>query len=104
MEKKLCLKCNKKKSVNSFYNHTKTSSGKTCYCKLCCDVMSAEYRKTESWKIYIRNYMKERYANKESHRKYMKSYMEKYLEVPEHRMYYNMMSMMSNEERKGKLK
>ena len=73
---KFCGGCKLNKDHKDFYNNKKKADGKQTQCKLCMkdqnkknyvkhkktwNKRSAEYRKTEKWKEYKRNYMNKRY-------------------------------------------
>ena len=99
MKTKHCPRCDKNKSVNSFYKSNTISSGLTTYCKTCSDKKMAEHRKTESWRIYIRNYHRN-YRQKKEWKDYIKKYMDKYLSDPDIYMYYRIYAMYYNEMKK----
>lgn len=78
IKQKLCPKCKTCKSFNSFYNNVKRYDGKQSYCKTCMkgankvnyikhkkswNMRSNEYRKTNKWKEYKKNYENKRYKN-----------------------------------------
>ena len=103
MKTKVCSDCGKRKVLNSFYNNAAISSGKDCYCKVCKDVRSASYRKTDTWKLYIKNYMTG-YRKTPKGKKYFKEYSDAWYKAPTNRMYRQLYSMYYNDKRREEKK
>lgn len=82
IQTKTCSKCHEAKDVALFYKSKKSKDGYNGYCKACRNEYSAQYRKSEKWKSYIKDYQKSD-KGKESMSKYRKS--EKYKDNKERR-------------------
>lgn len=82
IQTKTCSKCHETKEVALFYKSKKSKDGYNGYCKACRNEYSAQYRKSEKWKSYIKDYQKSD-KGKESMAGYRKS--EKYKAKKERR-------------------
>jgi len=60
---KKCPKCKELKEVSEFYKSKSTKDGLRTWCKVCNAKYNQEYKKSDKWKEYNRNYKYNRTHN-----------------------------------------
>ena len=73
IQTKICSKCKIEKSIDIFFNCSKTKDGKLNHCKECCKLRIQKYAKSEKGKNILK-IARQKYRKTAKYKKYDKSY------------------------------